>query len=167
MMNKKIFIKSILVISIGISYTISCTNDNTAKDDSGIIVGGTPVVEDQLPWSDSGVWLMGDTHMHTTTSDGKHSVDDLASNAVKFGCDFIAITNHYKPEDPIKVKEAREKYPSLLVMQGTEWRIPCERRPGYPEACIFVPIHPDETKVIDFFNDNYDSYSLPPEVAID
>lgn len=86
----------LLLFTISVLSAFSCTDENKAEEESGIIVGETPVIEDKLPWRDSGVWLMGDTHMHTTTSDGSHSVDDLASNAVKYGCDFIAITNHYK-----------------------------------------------------------------------
>lgn len=38
--------------------------------------------------------LRGDLHMHTTWSDGKHSIDEMAEYAKKLGHEYIGITDH-------------------------------------------------------------------------
>lgn len=39
-------------------------------------------------------WLKGDTHMHTTNSDGKYTYNQLCAKARKLGLDFVMITDH-------------------------------------------------------------------------
>lgn len=38
--------------------------------------------------------IKGDLHMHTTWSDGKASIEDMAKSAMKLGYEYIAITDH-------------------------------------------------------------------------
>jgi DNA polymerase (family X) len=40
--------------------------------------------------------MKGDSHMHTTASDGKHSIEEMAEAARALGHEYIAITDHSK-----------------------------------------------------------------------
>ncbi len=39
-------------------------------------------------------WLVGDLHMHSTASDGQHTLFELIGKAQKEGLDFIAVSDH-------------------------------------------------------------------------
>ena len=40
------------------------------------------------------IWLKGDTHLHTTNSDGKLTPEQLIKNCKERGLDWIIITDH-------------------------------------------------------------------------
>jgi len=63
-------------------------------------------------------WYFGDTHMHTTHSDGSASVADMVASATSKGLDFIIITDH----NTIAQKEDVEKIdvPGFLCLFGEE-----------------------------------------------
>lgn len=42
------------------------------------------------------IWLCGDTHMHSSISDGKYTPDELISKCKTKGLDWIIITDHNK-----------------------------------------------------------------------
>lgn len=42
------------------------------------------------------IWLCGDTHMHSSISDGKYTPDELIEKCKAKGLDWIIITDHNK-----------------------------------------------------------------------
>lgn len=48
----------------------------------------------RLPASAGRSWLRGDLHSHTVHSDGRLTIDELASRARLAGLDFLAVTDH-------------------------------------------------------------------------
>lgn len=61
--------------------------------------------------------FQGDTHMHTTASDGKLTSEELADLARKQGLDFIIITDH----NNFAMNHHLPQRPDLTVIPGTEW----------------------------------------------
>jgi hypothetical protein len=49
---------------------------------------------------EDGRWLRGNTHTHTTRSDGKVTIEERIAMYEKGGYDFLAITDHNKTYDP-------------------------------------------------------------------
>lgn len=52
--------------------------------------------EDRLPDLVREKDIRGDLHMHTSTTDGRHSLKEMAQEARRLGYDYIAITDHSK-----------------------------------------------------------------------
>ena len=52
--------------------------------------------QDQLPELITLDQIIGDLHMHTTATDGKNSIEEMANAARERGLEFIAITDHSK-----------------------------------------------------------------------
>lgn len=59
----------------------------------------------------------GDTHMHTTGSDGVFSVNDLAELCANMGLDYIVITDHNNYSHNFQGVTV----PGITVIPGTEW----------------------------------------------
>lgn len=60
-------------------------------------------------------WYKGDTHLHTTNSDGKFSVKELINKCKKIGLDFMIITDHnYNSVEKSFYDD------DILVIQGQE-----------------------------------------------
>ena len=56
-------------------------------------------------WDDKGVWLKGNTHTHTTHSDGVCSPAEIAAEYKRHGYDFVFLTDHDKrtmPDEAVK-----------------------------------------------------------------
>lgn len=62
-------------------------------------------------------WLRGDTHMHTTHSDGRYTREEIAYHAKKKGLDFIFITDHNNKLEGLPMPEVKE----LCVIKGVEF----------------------------------------------
>ena len=86
-----------------------------------------------LPSLVSTLHVRGDLHMHTTWSDGRDTVDDMASAARAIGYEYVAITDHSQgaasgrtlavadiPRQRAEVQEARRRVPGLRVLHGIE-----------------------------------------------
>lgn len=62
------------------------------------------------------MWLKGDTHLHTTTSDGALSREELLDACKKRGLDFIMVTDHNRHG----VGEKSFYHKGMLVIPGEE-----------------------------------------------
>lgn len=62
-------------------------------------------------------WLKGDTHMHTTHSDGRLSRQQLAEKAKAKGLDYIFITDHNNKLEGLPMPEVKD----LSVIKGVEF----------------------------------------------
>lgn len=63
------------------------------------------------------IWLCGDTHMHSSISDGKYTPDELIEKCQAKGLDWIIITDHNK--NAVGDKSYYSK--NLLVIPGAEY----------------------------------------------
>lgn len=59
----------------------------------------------------------GDTHMHTTGSDGNCELDEIAELAKKEGLDYVFITDHNNYAHNTQIRPQRE----ITVLPGAEW----------------------------------------------
>lgn len=66
-------------------------------------------------YGNEGVWLKGNTHIHSTASDGGKKVEELARMYSSEGYDFLFITDHWKPY----MGNGKTDFP-LLVLDGVE-----------------------------------------------
>ena len=77
--------------------------------------------------------LRGDLQMHTTASDGRHSIEDMAAAAREMGYEYIAITDHSKAvtiangmdeartrEHTARIRAANALDPGIRILAGIE-----------------------------------------------
>jgi len=77
--------------------------------------------------------IRGDLQMHTTATDGKHSIEEMATAAKGLGYEYIALTDHSKAvtvangmdekrtlEQIKKIREAQKRVPGIRVLAGIE-----------------------------------------------
>lgn len=62
-------------------------------------------------------WLRGDTHLHTTNSDGKYTYLGLCKRARKAGLDYAIITDHNNPTEGKNLPEID----GLMCIRGLEF----------------------------------------------
>ena len=67
-----------------------------------------------------GYWFAGDVHLHTTHTDGQHTVDEMAQAAIDAGLDFIIVTDHDTLRPLEDINSANMTYDDFLVMLGVE-----------------------------------------------
>lgn len=93
--------------------------------------------------------IKGDLQMHTTASDGKTSVEEMAAAAKKRGYEYILITDHSKAvtvangldekravENIKRIHAAREKIKGIQIWAGTEVDILGDGRLDYPDSLL-------------------------------
>lgn len=93
--------------------------------------------------------LRGDLHMHTTASDGRNSIEQMAQAALARGYEYIAITdhsathgfgNHVTPEQlraQIEaVREVNARIDGIEVLIGTETNILPDGSPDYDDDLL-------------------------------
>ncbi|MEA2154325.1 MAG: polymerase [Solirubrobacteraceae bacterium] len=95
--------------------------------------------------------LRGDLHMHTTASDGRNSIEEMARGALARGYEYIAITdhsathgfgNHLTPDDLERqierVAEVNERLAGegIVVLAGTETNILPSGMPDYDDELL-------------------------------
>ncbi|GAB3127381.1 PHP domain-containing protein [Streptomyces calidiresistens] len=106
------------------------------------------------------LWLAGDHHIHTQySSDAQYRVIDQVRNGVRYGLDWLVITDHggatharigVEKTNP-DIRAAREEIPDALVFQGLEWNIPAAEH-----ATVFVHPGKNEVEVLKQFETDYD-----------
>jgi DNA polymerase (family 10) len=77
--------------------------------------------------------IHGDLQMHSTASDGRHTIEEMGEAAKALGYEYIAITDHSKAvtvangldekrtlENIRKIRAAREKVPGIRLLAGIE-----------------------------------------------
>lgn len=93
--------------------------------------------------------IKGDLHMHTTWSDGKASIEDMAKSAMDLGYEYIAITDH-SPSSTIanglsverlkdKKKElnsVNKKIKGINILMGSEVDIKNDSSLDYPDEVL-------------------------------
>lgn len=68
-------------------------------------------------------WVAGDLHAHTLHSDGKLSVDQLATLAVSTGLDYLAVTDHNTISHHRELPAASRRY-GITLLAGQEVTTP-------------------------------------------
>jgi DNA polymerase (family 10) len=93
--------------------------------------------------------IQGDLQMHTTASDGRCTVEEMAQGAKKLGYKYILITDHSKAvtianglderravEHIRNIKAARQKVKGIEIWAGTEVDILGDGQLDYPDALL-------------------------------
>ena len=93
--------------------------------------------------------IKGDLQMHTTASDGRASVEEMAQAAKQLGYGYILITDHSKAvtianglderravENIRRIKEARKKVPGIKIWAGAEVDILGDGSLDYPDEIL-------------------------------
>ncbi len=99
-----------------------------APDEDSFI--GGPTVVTAAPWADQHVDIIFDHHSHTTYSDGKLTVAELADLASEGGCDALAITDHSDAAGTASslqlgdFRRTRQEHLGLLLFGGVEINMP-------------------------------------------
>ena len=68
------------------------------------------------PYEETGQWLRGNVHTHTTVSDGVHPVDEMIANYERADYDFLAITDHDARVDLDQYRDGT----SMVLLEGNE-----------------------------------------------
>lgn len=93
--------------------------------------------------------IKGDLQMHTTASDGKRSIEDMAAAAKELGYKYILITDHSKAvtiangldekrarENIQRIRAARKKVKGIEIWAGTEVDILGDGSLDYPDDLL-------------------------------
>ena len=93
--------------------------------------------------------IRGDLHMHTDWSDGRDSIDAMITAARALGYAYVAITDHSQRStvarglDPDRlarqreaIDRAREAYPDIEILHGSEVDILSDGRLDFPDAVL-------------------------------
>ena len=93
--------------------------------------------------------IKGDLQMHTTASDGRTSIEEMAAGAKKLGYKYILITDHSKAvtvangldekravEHIARIKTARKKVKDIEIWAGAEVDIMGDGRLDYPDELL-------------------------------
>jgi DNA polymerase (family 10) len=93
--------------------------------------------------------LRGDLHCHTTASDGRNSIEEMAHAALERGLEYLAITdhsashgfgNHVSPErlwQQIElIREVNARTDGIELLAGSEVNVLTDGRPDYDDALL-------------------------------
>ncbi|MDP8968510.1 MAG: DNA polymerase/3'-5' exonuclease PolX [Actinomycetota bacterium] len=124
---------------LGLAYPEPELRENRGELSPGFVAPRLVTVED----------LRGDLHMHTTASDGRDSIEQMARAAIERGYEYIAITdhsathgfgNHVSPDELERqierVAEVNERLAEITVLAGTETSILPDGSPDYDDELL-------------------------------
>jgi len=93
--------------------------------------------------------IRGVFHLHTAWSDGKDSLEEMASAAVKLGYEYLGLSDHSQTafyangldekrvlEQKKEIEEVRKKFPDLRIFHGIESDILADGSLDYPAAFL-------------------------------
>ena len=94
----------------------------------------------RLPWRDTGVWLMGDTHCHHRQTGLKR----VADKASEYGCDYLAFSEHsfyteHLEAQPELIEQARAAHPNMVLVNGVEWSTPAGDETRAEQVGLLMP----------------------------
>jgi hypothetical protein len=124
----------------------------------------------QIEWSDRGVWLKADLHLHTRFSDGALALEEVAERGVRHGCDVLAFTDHAdaalrgaSPEYFLSLEQARGRFPEAILLAGVEWNVlPWD---GREHALVLAPADSNERQLLGDFKMLFDDLHENEAVA--
>ena len=93
--------------------------------------------------------IKGDLHSHTTASDGRHSLEEMATSALRSGLEYVAITDHSVGrgianglneerllEQINRVRELNSRMDGIELLTGSEVDIRADGTMDYPDALL-------------------------------
>lgn len=93
--------------------------------------------------------IKGEVHCHSTWSDGKNSIAEMAQAAVDQGYEYLAITDHSQslgvangvtvdqlPDQKAEIEHVREQFPELHLWHGIELEIRADGSLDYPDEVL-------------------------------
>jgi len=93
--------------------------------------------------------IRGDLHMHTTASDGKSSIEQMAEAALAMGYEYIAITDHSgssrianglsakrMEKHLADIRKAAGKFKDITILAGVELDILSDGSLDYPDSLL-------------------------------
>jgi DNA polymerase (family 10) len=93
--------------------------------------------------------LRGDFHIHTNWSDGIHTTEEMVTEALRLGYEYVAITDHspaehiahgLEPKRLLKhlaeIDALQRKYPGIRILKGSEVSILPTGKLDYPDAVL-------------------------------
>ena len=94
----------------------------------------------RLPWRDTGVWLMGDTHCHHRQT----GLERVVEGAGRYGCDYLAFTEHsfyteFLEAQPELIEQARTAHPEMILINGAEWSTPAGDEARAEQVGLLMP----------------------------
>jgi len=92
------------------------------------------------PWHDTGVWLMGDTHVHHRQT----GLERVVEGAARFGCDYLAFTEHsfhteHFEAQPGLIEQAQATHPKMVLVNGVEWSTPAGDETRAEQVGLLMP----------------------------
>jgi DNA polymerase (family 10) len=128
--------------TLGLPYILPTMREDRGEIEAAL-AGKLPKVIEQAD-------LIADLHMHSTWSDGKMSVLEMAAAAKARGCQYIVITDHSVSlgianglsverlgAQTADIQEANEKLgPDFRVLHGTEMEIRADGSLDYPDEVL-------------------------------
>jgi hypothetical protein len=120
----------------------------------------------RIDWIGEGQWVKADTHIHTSFSDGRYSLEKVLSEAQAYGCDVVAITDHADrrggdPEYLEAIRVARTQFPDMVVLAGLEWNVP----PWGGDGHATVLMHPAVEQGLTVFKQEFDDHGREEHIA--
>lgn len=119
--------------AVGLAWIPPVLRENRGEIEAAILPGGDEPTGPGLPTLVRPEDIRGDMHMHTTWSDGKHSVVEMARACEARGYTWMAITDHSQsltvaggltPErlraQATEIAEAQAQLPGIRIFQGCE-----------------------------------------------
>jgi hypothetical protein len=93
----------------------------------------------QSTYQESGEWLRGNLHSHTTVSDGTRPAEEVIADYERRGYDYLAISDHDQFVDPANYRDSTE----LILLPAVEVTA---RGPHILHVGATEPVTPDENR---------------------